>query len=637
MRIRRLQTRFVLTGGLLVALTVGCGIWSAAMFAHLSRVVDRSLRDSQETIDLASSLTGILEVEDEELEIALKVGTDQAKQEVLRQRRRFNEVFNRLDHLLRGDDEKEAAADLDHQVAEYRRAANDLLNRAGAPGTIDRYLRDAKPLYRKAVDDYCARLRELSLRSLRLAGERGRDFARWATGIVVLISLGALLLSTIISIRLARSVVGPVRELTNSLEAVTRGNFDRRLPERQDGELGQLAHGFNQMVQTLADYRNSSLGELLQAKTTLEATLTAMPDAVFIIDPDGRLVSFSPRARAILRAAGRDKAQTVAELPLTPEGLRLVRDALERQAAPASRFDWTRVLPVELEGRTARFTLGVAPVPHYWPGRHGAVVVLADVTDFVRVDELRTELIAVASHELKTPLTALRMNLMLLGEELRELTPRLREILQAALAGSEELGNTIDELLDLTRIEAGQLRLDFERVDLTALAGRVVTQARQRFDDKGVVLQFLPETEATVRGDAARLRIVLDNLLSNALKYTPPGGRVTVTVSSLQNAGPASEQAVQIAVTDTGAGIPVEFRERIFDKFFRVEHHRPGTAEGVRGVGIGLYLCRQIVEAHHGRIICLAGEGGRGTQIAVELHQEIAHSRQVVGTEPEYR
>ena len=443
------------------------------MFAHLSRLVDQSLRESQETIDLASSLSSILDRKDEALETAVKANTSDARREVYGQRRRFDEVFNRLENLLTGREEKEAAAALEKHVAEYRKIGNTLIDAAERPETLARYRREAKPLYRKAVDDDCSHLRELSLRSLRLAGERGRDFARLATGIVVLISLGSLFLATVISVRLARSVVGPVRELTDSLQAVTRGNFDLRLPEDQEGELGLLAGGFNQMVQTLADYRNSSLGELLQAKTTLEATLTAMPDAVIVVDPDGQLVSVNPRARAILHAAGRDNAHTVAELPLTPEGVRIVRDTIERQTAPANRFDWTRVLPVDLDGRTARFTLSVALVPNYWPGRHGTIVVLADVTEFVRVDELRTELIAVASHELKTPLTSLRMNLLLLREELRNLAPRQREILEAALSGSEELGSTIDELLDLTRIEAGQLRLDFDRVDLIALAGRV--------------------------------------------------------------------------------------------------------------------------------------------------------------------
>jgi NtrC-family two-component system sensor histidine kinase KinB len=122
-----------------------------------------------------------------------------------------------------------------------------------------------------------------------------------------------------------------------------------------------------------------------------------------------------------------------------------------------------------------------------------------------------------------------------------------------------------------------------------------------------------------VRGDPARLGIVLSNVLTNALKYTPRGGRVTVRVSPVQGTPDGKGGAVQIAVTDTGPGVPEEFRERVFEKFFRVEHHTPNGAKDVRGSGIGLYLCRQIIEAHGGTIRCEAGDDGRGTRIVIQL------------------
>jgi NtrC-family two-component system sensor histidine kinase KinB len=172
----------------------------------------------------------------------------------------------------------------------------------------------------------------------------------------------------------------------------------------------------------------------------------------------------------------------------------------------------------------------------------------------------------------------------------------------------------------LTRIEAGQLRLTQERVDLYAGIEQVVGNLRPRYEDAQIELRIDREAgEATVRGDAARLRIVFANLLTNALKYTPAGGKVVVRVSSGQNAALPKTALLQIAVTDTGPGIPAEFRERVFEKFFRVEHQRSGVVEGVRGAGIGLYLCRQIVEAHGGRIYCEPVEDGVGTRIALTL------------------
>ena len=289
-----------------------------------------------------------------------------------------------------------------------------------------------------------------------------------------------------------------------------------------------------------------------------------------------------------------------------------------------TRAELSRVFSVSLDGRQYKFWLMVVPIPEFSVGRYGAVAVLYDVTDFARLDELRMELVAVASHELKTPLTTLHMNLLLLGEGADNLTPRQQEMLATAILGCQELASTIDELLDLTRIEAGQLRLDQEMVDLWAVIEHSAGAVRPRYEDAGLVLQLKRDCErAIVCGDAVRLGVVFKNLLTNALTYTPRGGTVSIQVTSRQHTSIESKGLLQIAVTDTGPGIPAEFRERVFEKFFRVEHHHEGGSNGGRGAGIGLYLCRQIIEAHGGSIWCEPGDDGRGTRIAVLLRAEL--------------
>jgi two-component system, NtrC family, sensor histidine kinase KinB len=184
-------------------------------------------------------------------------------------------------------------------------------------------------------------------------------------------------------------------------------------------------------------------------------------------------------------------------------------------------------------------------------------------------------------------------------------------MLAAALQGCSELSATIDELLDVTRIEAGQLRLQLTTVDLLPLLGQVLRSLQPRFDDAGVHTQLVQEgAQAAVWGDAARLRTVFTNLLTNALKYSPPGSMVTIRIAPRHDAAGNGAPCLQVSVTDAGPGIPAELRERVFEKFFRVEHHRDNQSTPVPGTGIGLYLCRQIIMAHGGRIWCEAGETG---------------------------
>ena len=431
----------------------------------------------------------------------------------------------------------------------------------------------------------------------------------------------ALALSAAVLLRLARSVLGPIRELAAAVDAVRRDDLDRRVRVRSGDELGRLAEGFNRMAETLADYRRSSLGELLLAKATLEATLEALPNAVIVVDPEGRVVSTNALALEILRETGGDWATRVQGLGLGADAVRLVEEVLRGGGPRDPRPDLGRALSMKVKGPGPRkMLLTVAPIREFAPQRPGAALVLDDVTEFARLDELRSELVAVASHELKTPLTTLRMNLLLLQERADMLDARQKEILAAAIRGLEELAATVDELLDLTRIEAGQLRLLEERVDLDALVRQTAQSLRPRFEDAEIRLRLIHGAPAaTVRGDAARLRVVLANLLVNALKYTPRGGEVVVHLACPQDAAGAAGRFVQIAVTDTGPGVPPEYRERVFEKFFRVEHQRPGGSEGVRGAGIGLYLCRQIIEAHGGSIRLQAGENGRGAHVVIRL------------------
>ena len=200
-----------------------------------------------------------------------------------------------------------------------------------------------------------------------------------------------------------------------------------------------------------------------------------------------------------------------------------------------------------------------------------------DVTDLVRLDEMRSELVAVASHELQTPLTTLRMTLLMLQEASDVLPERHRELVATSLIGVEQLTETVHEFLDLTRIEAGELRLNLEPVHISSVRSRThFDESKDRRRRRASQLSARVDSDLPrILGDPLRLRAVFDNILSNALKYTPDGGRDRRSRERITSRGCRRRaRRVSISVTDTGPGIPVAFRPRIFDKFFRLEHHQ---------------------------------------------------------------
>jgi two-component system, NtrC family, sensor histidine kinase KinB len=634
-------------------------VYRAAGDSLLASVAKLStVTESQEIIDLAARLGDALEREDDALLVALNGKVKEARFEAALRRKEFDETFARLLSRLRDTQQRETAVELRQNAEAYRAAGDALLAIAEQPIAGELYHRQVNPALRKAAADCrrirelsfqamqqvgvanefyhqqvnpalrkavadCARIRELNFRSMQQVGFEARNESRRSVAIMGGIALVALGLTTLVMVRLAQGIVRPIHELTRSAEAIRQDDFKCRVSVDSEDELGKLAQGFNRMAEALGEYHESSLGELLLAKTTLEATLEALPDAVIVVNPDEQVASMNPLAHQILKGLGGGEVNRVEELPLPADVLRQVKETLRAGRATAAKPDLGQALAVRLHDKSLKLLVTVVPISEFLPRRAGAAIVLADVTEFARLDELRGEVVAVASHELKTPLTSLQMNLLMLREQAADLTARQQEILAAAVAGAEELAATIDELLDLTRIEAGQLQLVKQRVDVAALAEHVGRTLGPRFQDAEIAFQIVQDVpSAIVQGDPARLRIVLANLLTNALKYTPRGGEISVHLASMQNAGTGGKSRLQIAVTDTGSGIPPELRERVFEKFYRVEDHRPDGPKGVRGTGIGLYLCREIVEAHGGVISCESGDGGHGTRIAISLDQE---------------
>jgi NtrC-family two-component system sensor histidine kinase KinB len=621
MAIRSLYTRFLLSGCLIVLTTIACGVLAAWTLYQMSRGIHETLLNSQRTIAAIATLTRVLEREDDAVLLAISGRFAAAQEELGSQRAVFDRALKELLSHLTEPGERALAERFERNVMELRQLGDRMASASSTTGLFDLYHDQVNPALRRVVA-IADELRDMQFRAMTQAGIKAEGQARGAMWVVAGIAFGALLLSSSIAVVLTRRVVGPVYLLMQATDAIGTGDFQRRVDIRSPDELGHLAAGFNRMAAALAEIQRINVGQVLEVKGMLEATLEAVPDAVILLDPQEQVISANQAAREVLGFPERDAAIPLAKLPVPQPCAHAVREALRGIRSPAPGADLRAAFTLIVNETPVQLLPVVVPVPHFVEQGHGAVLVLYDVTAFAQLDELRMELIAVASHELKTPLTTLKMNLLMLGEAWSVLEARQRLIVESALAAVEELGKTIDELLDLTRADAGQLRLSTERLDLCRLVDEAVRQFGLRFEESGVRLEVQKEIRsAFCHGDAARLLMVLNNVLANALKYSPAGGVVRVAVSR-QNAVSEDGSVLHLAVTDAGPGIPVQFREHVFEKFFRVEHHRRVDAKDRKGTGIGLYLCQHIITAHGGNIWCDAGDNGVGTRIAITLPGE---------------
>jgi signal transduction histidine kinase len=405
-----------------------------------------------------------------------------------------------------------------------------------------------------------------------------------------------------------RSILRPIQAMTQAAQAISAGNPDQVVPYVAQDELGQLAQAFNTMAHRLREFRQSQSAQLLRAQQTIQATIDSFPDPVLVIDFEGSVEMANPAARRLLGVVPRQKGQAASGIWQPPEQLRQpLAEALkgQRDYLPEG-FD--RVILMQANGRENAILPRILTIRDPSGNALGAAVVLQDVSRLRLLDQVKSNLVATASHELKTPLTSVRLAVHLLLEEaVGPLTPKQTELLLDARENSERLLAMVNNLLDLARLEQGSRQLEVRLESPQSLLAAAAEAVRPRAEDKGIeILLDVPPHLPSVAVDAARLGHALRNLLDNALTYTDRGGRITLAATS-------QGDDVTLSVSDTGIGISREHLPHVFEKFFRV----PGQSRGT-GTGLGLAIVNEIVAAHGGMITC-ESQPGAGTVFRLRL------------------
>ena len=344
-----------------------------------------------------------------------------------------------------------------------------------------------------------------------------------------------------------------------------------------------------------------------------QLALDSLSDAVAICDPGGKIELANETARQLFGLVPESTVDEAGNEKITQIFWRVCRQ--ERPYRPKGYEGAIQVFIKEEE----HFFLPQA-IPIFDQERQlvGVTLMLTDVTRWRHLDEVKTDLISTVSHELKTPLTSIRLAIhVLLNEKLGPLSPQQMELLITAREDSDRLYRVIEDLLDISRIESGQAEITLHSENVQEMVMQATDKMRPAFRDHGITLNIKVDPEVPrVLADPSRLQLVFDNLLSNALKYTPMGGEVTVTAQP-------ENGMVRFAVEDTGIGITPEFLPRLFEKFFRV----PGQEQ--ISSGLGLTIAKEIVEAHGG-VIEAASQLGKGTKFTFTLKAVQEHGTAII-------
>jgi len=432
------------------------------------------------------------------------------------------------------------------------------------------------------------------------------------------VSLPLILLGGVVSMAYFRTFAARVERLKNFSRRLPEGDF-RLLPaERQRDELADLRAALNEA----AAWMDSTIRSLSGERNRSSAILRSMVEGVAVVDAQEKLV-FCNRAFAdVFNLDGKAvEGRPVIEAVRSSDLLELIRRALRGEEGLGSEiamgivqqrnFSVTATPVLALESGLAASSPSVSPAGAYAGGEKpsGAVVVLHDVTELRRLERVRHDFVANVSHEFKTPLTAIQGFAETLLSGALEDPRNNRRFLGIIRDHAARLAALTNDLLKLSKIEAGKLEVQFVPVQLADLIERCAETALLKTAPKQIALETdVPPGLPAVRGDAGLLREVLQNLLDNAVQYTPTGGRIRVSAT----AGP--KEAV-VTVEDTGIGIPRAEQERIFERFYRVDAARSREAGGT---GLGLSIAKHIVEVHGGRL-WVESEVGHGSKFSFSV------------------
>jgi signal transduction histidine kinase len=417
-----------------------------------------------------------------------------------------------------------------------------------------------------------------------------RKSAETMTSLMLGVTFAACLLGIFASVYLTNRLTRPLSVLAATTRRIAQGDLEARALLPGSDEIAQLASEFNTMAERVAEYRASSLGELLQAQEASQAAIDSLPDPVLVIQGP-RLLSANRAAAELFRVTVDESADPFAQAP--PDVRMIVNRMKEHVAAGRGAYvpkGLEESVGIPLRGGTHYFLARANPVVGEEGRVIGCTILFQDVTRLRRFDELKTDMVATVAHEFRTPLTSLRMAIHLCAEgAVGPLNEKQTELMYAAREDCERLQGIVDDLLDLSRIQAGRIELHARAVSARALLDDAVEAYRAAAAEKQIDLSVGSLTvDRQVLADPDRVRLVLGNLVENALRHTPSGGQVEL------RAAPEGGM-LRFVVSDSGPGIAAEHLPRLFDRFYRI----PGAAPG--GAGLGLYIVKEIVEAHGGR------------------------------------
>ncbi|OPY12858.1 MAG: Alginate biosynthesis sensor protein KinB [Syntrophus sp. PtaB.Bin001] len=598
-------------GGLFLIILI-IGIQGIIRLHELGQSIDVILRENYLSVVACKQMKETLESMDRGVLFTFLGYRQEGMEKIRRNEVLFDEALKKELNNVTLPGEKEKAAKLQELFTRYQAILRNIEKQ-----TLS--VEDRKRLYFTGLWPLSQQIRQsaedillLNQKNMNEANDKARKQAASARRQMVLLLLSGAFIAMIFIGFTGKWILHPLRRLIRSAEAIRDGNLELVVQVDSRDEIGRLSEAFNDMAESLREFRRSDHARLIRTQRATQEAFDRLPDAVAILDTEGKVEISSAAARNLF---GLQPGVRLADLSF--KNLQTLFRQIVSHGQPGKPEDRQRFFQRFVNGDERFFRSEMAPLADRSGGLTGVILMMQDVTEQQRLHEMKRGMISTVSHQLKTPLTSVRMAIhLLLEEKVGPLTEKQVELLLAAREESDLLYRILTDLLDISRIGSGRLQMNFREVTPQILVLEALEPVRIAARDQGIeIVTELDDALPPVFVDPIQISQVFSNLLNNALRYTAPGGRITISTA-------AEGKMVRFFVTDTGSGIPHQFLQRIFEQFFRVPDQQTD-----KGAGLGLAIAKEIVEAHGGNINVESREG-QGTTFSFTLKTENPQSYQ---------
>lgn len=569
-------------------LTLGIGLLFVmiALLTALSSVYINRLSDNTKNI-LSDNYNSIVYCRQMLIALNNDIATPEAQ-------KLFQENLDKENQTITETGEKELAEKVLRDFEQIKLNPNDSLS--------------LKIIHQDVTDILLLNMQALQRKS-KIATETSKEAIIW----ISVVGSFCFIIAFTLLINMPSNIANPIKELTESIKQIAAKNYTKRVHFESHNEFGELAQSFNTMAQKLQEYSSSDLERLMMAKKRIETLINNMREPVIGIDENQTILFMNDMAMQISNLKQEDiLGKSIQEIAKYNDLIRkLITDLLQPNNSIVEKQSPIKIYADNKESYFEKefIPIKIIPTGEKEEKHIGNVIMLKNITSYKELDFAKTNFIGTVSHELKTPISSIKMSLQLLeNEQIGELNNEQTSLVENIKDDANRLLKITSELLNMTQVESGSIQLNKTRTSVNEIIEYAVNTVKSAAEQKNIQFEITSTNEIHVLADKEKTAWVITNLLSNAIRYADENSTIKIKIEE------ALINKIEISVTDQGQGILPEYIDKIFDRYYRV----PGTQK--EGTGLGLSISKEFIEAQGGSI-SVKSEYGVGSTFTLTLNK----------------